>query len=308
MPADGQARELLVGVSGAAFGDQATDIVDDIRAQLRQRPAAWPKPAPDRRHGRRRRLRIRQQKGRNSTEFYTVILIVVLLLLVFRALLAPLVTLMPAGLALAISQPVIAESTKIGVQVSFITQILLIVLILGRWHRLWPVPGLPGARGTAARPEPKEAVVKALSQVGESITFSAATVIAALLSLMLATFGLYNGLGPALAIALGIMLLVALTFLPALLAILGRAVFWPTKTRQRENQDRALGPRGRPGHKKTGSDAHSRRADIRRLSLGIIGYKTTGFGNQAPPPAAIPQRARKLSPRISRPPTTIPTC
>src|SRR5581483_8937321 len=70
-------------------------------------------------------------KGRNSTESYTVILILVLLLFVFRALLAPLVTLLPAGLALAISQPVIAESTKWGVQVGFITQILLVVLLLG---------------------------------------------------------------------------------------------------------------------------------------------------------------------------------
>ena len=54
-----------------------------------------------------------------------------LLLLVFRAVLAPIVTLLPAGLALAVAQPIIAESTKIGVQVAFITQILLIVLVLG---------------------------------------------------------------------------------------------------------------------------------------------------------------------------------
>ncbi len=33
--ADGQARELLVGITSAAFGDQATQIVDNIRAQLR---------------------------------------------------------------------------------------------------------------------------------------------------------------------------------------------------------------------------------------------------------------------------------
>jgi RND superfamily putative drug exporter len=30
------------------------------------------------------------------------------------------------------------------------------------------------------------------------------------------------------------MLLIALTFLPALLSILGRAVFWPSKTAKRE--------------------------------------------------------------------------
>ena len=72
-------------------------------------------------------------------------------------------------------------------------------------------------------------MVRALERVGETITFSAATVVAALLCLLLATFGLYKGLGPALAIGVGLLLLAGLTLLPALLAIFGRAVFWPTR-------------------------------------------------------------------------------
>ena len=75
---------------------------------------------------------------------------------------------------------------------------------------------------------PHEAVVQSVSRVGESISFSAFTVIAALLSLVLAEFAFYQSLGPALAIGIALMLLAGLTLLPALLAILGRAVFWPT--------------------------------------------------------------------------------
>src|SRR5207245_10938021 len=85
---------------------------------------------------------------------------------------------------------------------------------------------------------PHDAVVSALARVGESIIFSAATVIAALLTLLLAAFGLYSSLGAPLAIAIALMLLAALTLLPALLAIFGRAAFWPSRT--------ARGP-GRPG-------------------------------------------------------------
>jgi putative drug exporter of the RND superfamily len=77
---------------------------------------------------------------------------------------------------------------------------------------------------------PHDAVTRALARVGESITFSAATVIAALLTLLLATFGQYSSLGAPLAIALGFMLLADLTLLPALLAIVGRAAFWPSRT------------------------------------------------------------------------------
>src|SRR5439155_18990952 len=53
-------------------------------------------------------------------------------------------------------------------------------------------------------------------------------VIVALLSLVLAEFAFYQSLGPALAIGIALMLLAGLTLLPALLAIFGRAVFWPT--------------------------------------------------------------------------------
>ena len=281
--ADGQARELLVGVTGAAFGDQATQIVSNIRTQLNKDlpPGLSLHLTGD--MAQAVDAESANQKGRNSTEMYTVIMIVILLLLVFRALLAPLVTLLPAALALAISQPVVAESTKVGVQVSFITQILLIVLLLGAGTDYGLFLVFRVREELRRGLEPKEAVVKALARVGESITFSAATVIAALLSLLLATFGMYKGLGPALAIALGIMLLAALTFLPALLAVLGRAVFWPSKTRQRESK---IGLWGRVADRVIKKPVLTLVAGVLifgGLSLGIIGYKTTGFGNQKPP-------------------------
>ncbi len=291
--ADGHARELLVGVGGAAFGDEATNIVHDIRAQMQKDlpPGLSLHLTGDLAAG--VDSESANQKGRNSTEFYTIILIIILLLLVFRALLAPLITLLPAAMVLAVSQPVIAESTKIGVQVSFITQILLIVLILGAGTDYGLFLVFRVREELRRGLEPKQAVVKALARVGESITFSAATVIAALLSLMLATFGLYNGLGPALAIALGIMLIAALTFLPALLAILGRAVFWPSKTREREPK---IGLWGRVADKVIQKPALMLVAGVvifGGLSLGISGYKTTGFGNQAAPSGSDSAKGQK---------------
>lgn len=281
--ADGQASELLVGVTSAAFGDQATQIVNDIRAQLNSDVPSGLSLHLTGDMAQSVDAETANQHGRNSTEFYTVILIVVLLLVVFRALLAPIITLLPAGLALAISQPVIAEATKIGVDVSFITQILLIVLILGAGTDYGLFLVFRVREELRRGHEPKDAVVRALARVGESITFSAATVIAALLSLLLATFGLYKGLGPALAIALGIMLLLALTFLPALLAVLGRAVFWPSKTRGRETR---IGLWGRVADQVIKKPVLTLVAGVLifgGLSLGIVGYKTTGFGNEAPP-------------------------
>lgn len=167
----------------------------------------------------------------SNTQNFSVILIVVILALVFRAVLAPLVTLLPALLVALMAEPIVAEASKLGFQVSFITELLLIVLVLGAGTDYGLFLVFRVREELRRGHEPKNAVSIALSRVGESITFSAATVIAALLSLITAQFGLYKGLGYPLAIGIALMLLAGLTLLPALLAILGRAVFWPSNVK-----------------------------------------------------------------------------
>jgi RND superfamily putative drug exporter len=283
--ADGQAHEYFVGISGAAFGQGAIGIIDNIRE------AAHKSGLPS---GLKVNLTgdlaagVDQEQannsGKNRVEIYSVIMILVLLFAVFRSALAPIITLLPAGLALALAQPVIAESTKAGVKVGFITQILLIVLLLGAGtdyglFLVFRVREEMRSKGLSS----KEAVVEALSHVGESITYSAATVIAALLSLTLASFGLYKGLGPALAIGLVLMLLISLTFLPALLSTLGRAVFWPSQTKRRES---AIGIWGRLADRAIKKPVIVLALGViifGGLSLGLLGYKAAGFGNQNPP-------------------------
>lgn len=291
---DGRARQILVGFGGEAFGNEAIDIVKDIRAEIAKDGSAGLQVHLTGDIAQSVDQAEKSSQGRNRTELYTVIFIIVLLLFVFRAVLAPIVTLFPAGLALAAAQPIIAESTKIGVEVSSITQILLIVLVLGAGadYGLFLVFRVREElrRGAA----PKEAVVRALARVGESITFSALTVMAALLSLVLASFGIYKGLGPALAIALGVMLLVSLTFLPALLAVLGRAVFWPAKTAAAPLK---LGYWGKVADKVIERPVRTLIIGIAILgvlSLGIIGYKTTGFGDNTALPGSDSAAGQQL--------------
>lgn len=283
--ADGQAHEYFVGISGAGFGQGAEGIIDNIRDTI---------------HGSKLPSGVQayltgdlaagvdqekaQSSGKRSVEFYSVILILVLLLVVFRSALAPIVTLLPAALALAVAQPVIAEATKAGVKVGFITQILLIVLLLGAGtdyglFLVFRVREEMRTKGLNA----KDAVVEALTHVGEAITFSAATVVAAVLSLTLATFGLYKGLGPALAIGLVIMLLIALTFLPAVLSVLGRAVFWPSKTAKRDSKFGLWGRLADQAIKKPLLVLVLGIIIFGGLAAGLVGYKAAGFGDQSAP-------------------------
>lgn len=170
----------------------------------------------------------------NSTQSFSILFILAILLVVFRSLLAPLITLVPALIVAFAGSPIVARlSTALNFKVSSITQLLLIVLVLGAGtdYGLFLVFRVREAvrNGLA----PKDAVEYAVTRVGESITFSAFTVIAALLSLITATFGFYKGLGYPLAIAIVLMLLAGLTIQPALLAIAGRAAFWPSKPHKR---------------------------------------------------------------------------
>jgi RND superfamily putative drug exporter len=295
LSADGQAHEYFVGISGAAFGQGAPTIVDDIRDAIHK--TALPKGVNGHLTG-ELAAEVDQENanssGKNKTEIYSVIMILILLYIVFRSFLAPIITLLPAGLALALAQPVIAESTKIGVQVGFITQILLIVLLLGAGTDYGLFLVFRTKEEMRKGLNAKQAVVEALSHVGEAITFSAATVIAALLSLMLATFGLYKGLGPALAIGLVLMLLISLTFLPALLAVLGRAVFWPAKTSKRELRIGIWGRLADRAIKKPIWVMALGLVIFGALSLGLLGYKGAGFGSQEPPTGTDSAAGQKI--------------
>ena len=222
--------------------------------------------------------------SRNSIQSLSLLLIIVLLLVAFRALLAPLVTLFPALIVLLLSSPVIAGATRLGVQASSITQFILIVLVLGAGtdYGLFLVFRMREELRKGA--EPKEAVRIAVSTVGESITFSALTVMAALISLVIAQFGLYQSLGPALAIGIGLMLLAGLTLLPAILAIFGRAVFWPSRTRLDENPRKTLYGRIAGGVvRRPRAVAAVGLLFFAGLAMGQVGAPVAGFADQSSP-------------------------
>ena len=210
--------------------------------------------------------------------------ILALLLVVFRSLLAPLLTLAPAVLVTQLSGPVIAEASRAGLRVSSLTQILILVLVLGAGTDYGLFLVFRVRESLRDGLEPREAVVQAMARTGESVTFSAGTVIAALLTLLLATFGLYSSLGVPLAIAIALMLAAGLTLLPALLAIFGRAAFWPSVTA------RGAGRPGWWGRVAGRVVAHPGAT----LALGVvgfgvlataaIGYVPGGFGGTPPAP------------------------
>jgi len=224
-------------------------------------------------------------KTGNQIQGFSILFIIVLLFIIFRALLAPFVTLIPAVMVLLVSGSFVGALGTHGLKISFFTQILLIVLILGAGTDYGLFLVFRVREEMLDGRDPKVAVANSLLRVGESITASAATVVVALLSLTLATFGIYHDLGVPLAIGIVVMLLAGLTLLPALLAILGRAVFWPSKTRQREHREGLWG--------RIAGRLVQRPALTLCIGVAVFGvlavfaasFKPGGFGGQVTAPA-----------------------
>ncbi|MDA8321307.1 MAG: MMPL family transporter [Actinomycetota bacterium] len=324
----GQAQQLLV-LAGQVGGNQtaATDLINNLRTAIVR--AGLP-PGLQAHVTGNIAVQVDQQKASGNqggkVQDLSLVFIIILLVLIFRSLTLALTTLIPAFLSVLISGPLVAEAAHHGLQVSPIAQLLMIVLVLGAGtdYGLFlvfrvreelrgasydggPVDrsgGLSLGRAIGRdlrrpRDPARAAIVRAVTRVGESITFSAATVVAAVLTLLLASFAFYADLGVPFAIAIAVTLLAALTLLPALLSIrlslLGakRTLFqaWFGKPKLLPWQIQGS---GRPGV--WGSVANRIvRYPIPTLVVGVLffgglavgvtGYSAAGFGGGTTAPA-----------------------
>jgi RND superfamily putative drug exporter len=72
-------------------------------------------------------------------------------------------------------------------------------------------------------------VAHALERAGEAIASAGGAVIVSFMALVLSSLGIFRAIGPALAIAVAVTLVASLTLVPAVVALFGRALFWPSK-------------------------------------------------------------------------------
>jgi RND superfamily putative drug exporter len=221
----------------------------------------------------------------NKTQLLSILFIIVLLLFVFRSILAPFVTLLPAAIVLQLSGSLIGELGSHGLKISQITQLLLIVLILGAGTDYGLFLVFRVREGLRSGLPAHEAVSRAVARVGESITASAGTVILALLTLLFASFGIYHDLGVPLAIGIAVMLVAGVTLLPALLAILGRAVFWPAKIVPGELNESWWGKIAQRVIRRPAHTLVTGLVVFGALAFGALLYTPAGFGGATDAPS-----------------------
>jgi RND superfamily putative drug exporter len=160
--------------------------------------------------------------------YSAVAVVVVILLLTYRSPILWLLPVLSAGLALTVAQAAVyLLATRADLTVNAQSAGILTVLVFGAGTD-YALLLVARFREELRRHEDRhEAMALALHRTGPAIVASGATVIAGMLCLLVATMSSTKGLGPVAAVGIAVGLLVMLTFLPALLVIAGRWVFWP---------------------------------------------------------------------------------
>jgi RND superfamily putative drug exporter len=154
-------------------------------------------------------------------------LVVFLLIVIYRSPFFFLIPLAAVVFAETLSRSIGYGVSELGVTINGQSSSIMSVLVLGAgtdYALLLVARYREELHRTVDR---HEAMRTALASAGPAIFASAATVIAALLCLMLAKVNGTAGLGPIAAIGIACAALSMLTLLPALLTIFGRRAFWP---------------------------------------------------------------------------------
>jgi putative drug exporter of the RND superfamily len=160
----------------------------------------------------------------------TIGLIIVLLLIIFRSPIIAFLPILTIGVVSQVADGLIAwASNAFDLKTdSSVTSLLIVVLFgVGTDYILFFMYRF--RERLRAGDAPREAVAVAVARAGEAIASAAGAVIVAFMALALSTLGLFRSLGPSLAIAVAVTLLAGLTLIPAIVALLGTRVFWPSK-------------------------------------------------------------------------------
>ena len=161
-------------------------------------------------------------KDMHAIEGAVVLMVLIILFVIYRNLTTMMLPLITIGVSVAVAQKVVAGVAELGLGVSSQTITLMTTMMAGagvdyavflisRYHDSLR-QGMPS----------DEAVVRALTSIGKVIAGSAATVSITFMGMVFTHLGSFRNVGPCLAISIALAFLAAVTFLPALMVLVGR--------------------------------------------------------------------------------------
>ena len=162
----------------------------------------------------------------------TVLLVLVLLIIIYRSPIMAAIPLLSVGLvfqlagaiaawyALRFDLPVSGQTTGIMTVVLFGTGTDYVLFVSARFRE-----------ELTRHDDRHEAMRQTMRGVGGAVASAGATILVACVALGFASLRSYQALGPVIALAVALMMLAAVTLIPAALTVFGRRAFWPMQPR-----------------------------------------------------------------------------
>jgi putative drug exporter of the RND superfamily len=212
------------------FGPEASlsDRVSEAEAYASQIPAddapvgvTGPAPARDQQFR-------EMEDALPIVEAGTVLVILLVVGLTFQAFGAPLIALFAAAISFLVARGAIPwVGTGLGVEIPQEVEPLVVALTLGivTDYAVFYLSGM--RRSLLEGRSPVESARAATIRVTPIVATAGLIVVAGTASLLVGELDFFRAFGPGLALTAAVALVVSITLIPAMLAILGRLVFWP---------------------------------------------------------------------------------
>ena len=177
----------------------------------------------------------------------TVLLVLVILLLIYRSPILAIIPLIAVGFAYGVISPVLgfmADKEWITVDSQAISIMTVLLFGAGTDYCLFIISRF--RQDLREEKSKTAALLKAITQSSGAIAMSGITVVIAMLALLFAQYGAYHRFAIPFSLAIFIMFIASLTLVPALLAIFGRASFYPFVPRTPEMEEERARSKGKP--------------------------------------------------------------
>ena len=204
-------------------------------------------------------------------EIATLLLVLAAVGLYFRAVLAPLINLLTVAIAYLISIRIVATLGKlVGVSVPSEVQPIVVALLFGVVTD-YSLFFLSRFRRRLSDGElPAEAARRTTAELTPIILTCGLAVAAACAALVVADLGFLQAFGPGMAMAILVALAVSMTFIPAMLALLGARMFWPHGPSPADRAARAAAPPRGIAHRAVAGAVRAPRRTIAACLAALI--------------------------------------
>jgi RND superfamily putative drug exporter len=240
----------------------------------------------------------------------TGLLIFVLLTAIFRSVVTAFLPLLTIFVVSAVAMALIGIASKaFGLKADSSIASLLTVVLFGIGTDYIVFLLFRMRERLRAGDEPPEAVRFAVRRVGATVASSAAVVMIAFLALLASELSSNRALAPSLVVAVAVMLLAAVTLVPAVLTLAGPRIFWPSRHWRDGRESRLAAAAARRIALRPGAVAVAVVVVLLAMAAGMLGFRPNYDTSTNLPGNAESLRAQRdlaaAFPQLSANPTTV---